>query len=49
MLCQSFANAGAGATQFFLEEPKVASVGDNLEITINLSTEIRYMSHLPID
>jgi tetratricopeptide (TPR) repeat protein len=49
MLCQSFANAGAGAKQFFLEEPKVVSVGDNLEITINFSTEIRYISHLPID
>lgn len=51
LLCQQpvIAAGGTGAMQNFLEEPKVNKVGDNLEITISFSTEIRYISHMPID
>lgn len=50
LLCQTLANAGGtGVMQYFLEEPKVTSIGGSLEITISFSTEIRYMSHMPID
>ena len=50
-LCCACAYAGevTGAVQYFLDEPKVAVVGNNLELTISFSTEIRYISHMPVD